>query len=143
MIEQAIAQHLASNGFGTIAQTLWVGAIPDGDDIPDAAVGIARYDGTALETFSSAQQQNSVQLFVRGAREVYSATSYRADQLWNFMVAIVGVEVPNVIIPDGEGGTINIGTVSLQAVRPRGTVIPLGRDASLRFQFSLNFEVTP
>lgn len=123
---ESIANHLTANGLGTQGSTLFIGVMPD---TTATTTLLTEYDGSLTETFSSgiALYLPSLQVRVRGGKEDYTSPHTRVLAIQTLLSAITNQTVQ--------------GTHFLR-VRPTGTVIALGQDSNLRFEFTCNFEVT-
>lgn len=133
-IPAALAHLLASNGFGTLASTIWAGGLTDS---PDKQLAIATYNGTTTETFEATVARPSVQVMVRGNPQKYLEAEAWAMSIWSFLANVRRTTISGVVV---EGVTLP--PIYIEAIDARGTITPLGADASERHLFSINLGVT-
>jgi hypothetical protein len=122
---ESIAEYLEDNNYGVAGTSLFIGQIPD----VSAGVLLTEYDGNIIETNASgiALYQPSLQIRVHGEPEDYTTPR---DKLKAIQAALAGIT----------NQTVN-GTYFLR-IKPSTTILSLGQDEALAFQFSANFEVT-
>lgn len=139
-VTAVIATLLAGAGHGTLATDIFVGGFVDGDGIPEGQIAVSRYDGNAIETYGSAEQQPRVQAMVRSGRDDFLGAEGKADAVWATLTTATQsgpVTIASVIVDGVEQGPVTIGTIV-----PIGLPRPLGWDENRRALFSVNVEVT-
>lgn len=121
-----VADHLTSNSLGTQGTNLFIGMMPDTDSLTTL---LSEYDGTINETFAAgiALSKPSLQVRVRGAAEDYTTPRQRLADIVQLLQAITNQTV---------------GSTYFVRIKPSTTILALGQDARLRYEFSANFEVT-
>lgn len=122
----SIADYLTTNSLGTQGTDLFINTMPDNTAL---VTTLSEYEGSFNETFGSGMAISvpSLQVRVRGAAEDYATPRARIRAIQDLLLAVTNT-------------TIN-GTTFLR-IRPQSTVLNLGQDERLRWEFSLNFEVT-
>jgi hypothetical protein len=121
-----IADHLTTNSLGTQGTNLFIGFMPDTETLVTL---LSEYDGTVNETFAAgiALSQPSLQVRVRGAAEDYTTPRQRLADIMTLLQAVTNQ---------------TLGSTYFVRVRPSTTILAMGQDARLRYEFSANFEVT-
>jgi len=121
-----VADYLTTNSLGTQGTNLFIGFMPDTDTLVTL---LSEYDGTVNETFASgiALSQPSLQIRVRGATEDYTTPRTRLKDIVTLLQAVTNQ---------------TIGSTYFVRIRPSTTILAMGQDARLRYEFSANFEVT-
>jgi hypothetical protein len=122
----SVANYLTSNSYGTQGTNLFIGQMPDTTSLTTV---LTEYDGGVIETNGSgiALYQPSLQVRVRGATEDYTTPRAR----------IVAVQT---LLSGVTGNTLS--GVTFLRIKPLGSIISLGQDDRLRWEFTANFEVT-
>ena len=122
----SVANYLTSNSYGTQGTNLFIGQMPDTTSLTTV---LTEYDGGVIETNASgiALYQPSLQVRVRGATEDYTTPRAR----------IVAVQT---LLSGVTGNTLS--GVTFLRIRPLGSIIALGQDDRLRWEFTASFEVT-
>ena len=122
----SVADYLTSNSYGTQGTNLFIGQMPDTTSLTTV---LTEYDGGVIETNASgiALYQPSLQVRVRGATEDYTTPRAR----------IVAVQT---LLSGVTGNTLS--GVTFLRIRPLGSIISLGQDDRLRWEFTASFEVT-
>jgi len=122
----SVANYLTSNSYGTQGTNLFIGQMPDTTSLTTV---LTEYDGGVIETNASgiALYQPSLQVRVRGATEDYTTPRAR----------IVAVQT---LLSGVTGNTLS--GVTFLRIRPLGSIISLGQDDRLRWEFTASFEVT-
>jgi hypothetical protein len=122
----AIADHLTSNSLGTQGTDLFIGQMTDTTVLTTL---LTEYDGSFMETFASgmAISQPSLQVRVRGAIDDYVTPRARLVAIQTLLNSI---------------SNQTLGGVQFLRVRPSSTILSMGQDDRLRWEFSANFEVT-
>jgi hypothetical protein len=123
---ESIADRLQTQSLGTKGVNLFVGVLPETDSM---ATVLNEYDGEIIETnaVGIALFQPSLQVRVRGMPEDYSTPKTRIEAIQTALAAL----------PDGTYTGVRI-----LRVKPQGTILALGQDTNMRFEFTANFEVT-
>ena len=122
----SVANYLTSNSYGTQGTNLFIGQMPDTTVL--TAV-LTEYDGGVVETHASgiALYQPSLQVRVRGAAEDYTTPRARIVAIQTLLSGVTGNTLSG---------------VTFLRIRPLGSIIALGQDDRLRWEFTANFEVT-
>jgi hypothetical protein len=139
-VTATIATLLAAEGHGTLAADIFVGGLVDGEDVPAAQLAVSRYDGNAILTYGSAEQQPRVQVMVRGGKDDFLGAERRADAVWETLATATQsgpLTLPSVVVDGVEQGPVTVGTII-----PIGLPRPLGWDENRRALFAVNAEVT-
>jgi hypothetical protein len=123
---QSVATYLQSQNLGTQGTNLFIGVMPDTTTLTTL---LTEYQGDVIETqgIALALQQPMLQVRVRGAKEDYVTPQTR----------ILAIQTALANLPDQ-----TLSGVRILTIRPAGTILSLGQDNNLRFEFSTNFEVT-
>ena len=123
---EAIADFLEDEDFGVAGTNLFIGQLPD---TAGFAILLTEYDGNVIETFQSgiALYQPSLQVRVQGVTDDYATPR---DTLKAIQAALAGIT------------NQTLSGVHFQRIKPSTTILSLGQDETLVFQFSANFEVT-
>lgn len=120
----ALALHIAANGLGVAADTLFVGTMIDTDQ-PGPVVGLGEYKGREVETMgSNGVDVPMLQIAVRAPS--YEDAKTRIAAVRNLLRAITNQTVQ--------------GTHFVR-VQPDGNPKDVGRDDKGRQQFTADFEV--
>lgn len=122
----SIADYLTSNNLGTQGSSLFIGSMPDTNSLTTVLID---YDGSFNDTFAAGMALSipQLQVRVRGASEDYATPRSRLQAIQALLSAV-------------SNQTIN-GTAFLR-IRPSTTILSMGQDDRLRWEFSANFEVT-
>lgn len=122
----SVADYLTSNSYGTQGTNLFIGQMPDTTTL--TAV-LTEYDGGVVETHAAgiALYQPSLQVRVRGASEDYTTPRARIIAIQTLLSGVTGNTLSG---------------VTFLRIRPLGSIIALGQDDRLRWEFTANFEVT-
>jgi hypothetical protein len=123
---ESVATYLQSQSLGTKGTDLFIGMMPDTSVLTTL---LSENSGGVIETNRSgiALYQPQLQIRVRGTREDYSTPHTR----------ILAVQVLLAGLADQ-----TLSGVHFLRFKPTSTVLSLGQDNNLRFEFSTNFEVT-
>jgi hypothetical protein len=122
----SVANYLTSNSYGTQGTNLFIGQMPDTTSLTTV---LTEYDGGVIETNASgiALYQPSLQVRVRGATEDYTTPRARIVAIQTLLSGVTGNSLSG---------------VTFLRIRPLGSIIALGQDDRLRWEFTANFEVT-
>lgn len=122
---KSVADYLASQSLGVEGTSLFIGMMPDTNS---TTVLLTEYSGSTAETQAAGIQiyKPMLQVRVRGAKEDYLTPQTRILAIQTALTSL--------------GDTTLYGTHFL-SIRPEGTIISLGQDNNLRFDFSVNLEV--
>jgi len=122
----SVADHISSNSLGTQGTNLFIGMLPDNDSL---SILLTEYDGSYTETFAAgiALSVPSLQIRVRGAAEDYVTPRARLVALVTLLQAV---------------SNQTLGGIQFLRIKPTSTILSMGQDARLRYEFSANFEVT-
>ena len=122
----AVADYLQANNLGTKGTTLFIGERPDIDGLTTL---LTEYQGNTIETFASgiALYQPQLQVRVAGASEDYAAPRARLIAIQTLLAGVTNQTLSG---------------IRFQRIRPSTTILALGQDDVLAFEFSANFEVT-
>lgn len=123
---ESIADYLVDEEYAVAGENLFIGQLPD---TAGFAILLTEYDGNIIETFQNGitLYQPSLQIRVQGEPDDYLTPR---DTLKSLQAALAGITNETV------SGTY------FQRIKPSTTILSLGQDERLRFQFSANFEVT-
>lgn len=121
----AIAALLEREGFGHVAQNIWVGRQPSGTPYPNVVINL--YDGAVIETFAAAEQQPFMQVFITGEVDADEENEAMADGIWNTLARV---------------GSFTLDGTAINMVRPTTVPLDLGSDGNGRPMRSINIEVT-
>jgi hypothetical protein len=121
-----LADYLQTQSLGTKGTNLFVGMMPDTNSV---CTVLMAYDGEIVETMTSgiALYKPQLQVRVRGAKEDYTTPYNRLLAIQDALSTI---------------SNQTLGGVKYLRVRPTSNVNSLGQDTNLRFDFTVNFEVT-
>ena len=122
----SVADYLTSNSYGTQGTNLFIGQMPDTTSLTTV---LTEYDGGVIETNASgiALYQPSLQVRVRGATEDYTTPRARIVAIQTLLSGVTGNTLSG---------------VTFLRIRPLGSIISLGQDDRLRWEFTASFEVT-
>ena len=122
----AVADYLVANNLGTKGTNLFIGERPDIDGLTTL---LTEYQGNTIETFASgiALYQPQLQVRVAGAPEDYAAPRARLIAIQTLLAGVTNQTLSG---------------IRFQRIRPSTTILALGQDDVLSFEFSANFEVT-
>jgi hypothetical protein len=123
---EAIADFLEEEDFGVKGTTIFIGQRPD---ITGVTILLTEYDGTIMETFRGpiALYQPSLQVRVAGEPEDYATPRDTLKDVQTALAAITNQD---------------LGGIHFKRIKPSTTILSLGQDDVLSFEFSANFEVT-
>ena len=121
-----LADYLETQSLGTKGTNLFIGMMPDNTSLSTV---LFSYDGEIVETMKSgiALYKPQLQVRVRGAKEDYTTPYNRLLAIQTALSSIANQ---------------TLGGVTYLRVRPTSNVNSLGQDTNLRFDFTVNFEVT-
>ena len=122
----AVADYLTTNSYGTQGTSLFIGQLPDTTVLTTV---LTEYDGGIIETNASgiALYQPSMQVRVRGVAEDYATPRARIVAIQSLLSGVTNT---------------TLGGISILRIRPLGSILSLGQDDRLRWEFTANFEVT-
>ena len=122
----ALADYLESQSLGTKGTNLFIGSLPDVDGL---GVVLTQYSGQVLETQTSgiAIHQPSLQVRVHGAAEDYATPLARITAIQNALTGITNQTLSG---------------IQFLRVKPITSIIALGQDENLLYDFTCNFEVS-
>ncbi len=122
----AVADYLQANNLGTKGTNLFVGERPDIDCLTTL---LTEYQGNTIETFASgiALYQPQLQVRVAGASEDYATPRARLIAIQTLLAGVTNQTLSG---------------IRFQRIKPSTTILSLGQDDVLAFEFSANFEVT-
>lgn len=123
---ESIADRLQAQSLGTKGTNLFIGILPETNSL---ATVLNEYNGEIIETnkVGIALFQPSLQVRVRGMPEDYAAPKARIEAIQTALAAL----------PDATYSGVRI-----LRVKPQGTILALGQDNNLRYEFTANFQVT-
>lgn len=123
---ESIADRLQTQSLGTKGVNLFVGVLPETDSM---ATVLNESNGEIIETnaVGIALFQPSLQVRVRGLAEDYATPKARIEAIQTALAAL----------PDATYTGVRI-----LRIRPQGTILALGQDNNMRFEFTANFQVT-
>lgn len=123
---ESIADRLQTQSLGTKGVNLFVGVLPETDSM---ATVLNESSGEIIETnaVGIALFQPSLQVRVRGLAEDYATPKARIEDIQTALAAL----------PDATYTGVRI-----LRIRPQGTILALGQDNNMRFEFTANFQVT-
>lgn len=122
----SIADYLQSQNLGTKGTNLFIGVLPETNSMVTV---LNEFNGDIIETnkVGIALYQPSLQVRVRGMAEDYATPKNR----------IAAIQTALAALPDASYTGVRI-----LRVRPQGTILALGQDNNMRYEFSANFQVT-
>lgn len=122
----AVADYLQTNNYGTKGTNLFIGMLPDTDSLSTV---LTEYEGSLTETFASGMALSipQLQIRVRGVSEDYATPRTRISDIVQLLNGV---------------SNVSIGGYQFLRIRPTSTVLAMGQDDRLRWQFSVNMEVT-
>jgi hypothetical protein len=122
----SIADYLQTQNLGTKGTNLFIGVLPETNSMVTV---LNEFNGDIIETnkVGIALYQPSLQVRVRGMPEDYATPKTR----------IAAIQTALAALPDASYTGIRI-----LRVRPQGTILALGQDNNMRYEFSANFQVT-
>jgi hypothetical protein len=125
-ILEAVSDHLAANGHGTLAVDLFMGEMPDE---PDVCRCVYESPGTKpIETMGPAAyavDRPRIRVIVRGARDDYPTARDEARSIRLLLAALTETTVSG---------------VKIHRVASMGSPEPLGKDSDDRPLFAVDFE---
>lgn len=115
-----------SPSLGTTGTNLFIGSLPDVDGL---GILLTQYSGDVIETQSSgiAINQPSLQVRVHGASEDYATPLAHITAIQNALTSI---------------SNQTLSGIYFLRVRPISSIIALGQDENLTYEFTCNFEVS-
>lgn len=122
----AIANYLeAAPSQGTKATDLFIGIMPSNTNL---VISLTQYGGDIIETQATGIQLNrpSLQVKVRGVAEDYATPLARITAIQNKLAAVSNQTLTG---------------IPFLRIRPITSIISLGQDENLRYEFTCNFEV--
>lgn len=122
----SIADRLQAQSLGTKGTNLFIGVLPETSSMVTV---LTEFNGDIIETNQTgiALYQPSLQVRVRGLAEDYATPKNRIEAIQTALDAM----------PDATYTGVRI-----LRVRPQGTILALGQDNNMRYEFSANFQVT-
>jgi len=122
----SIADYLQTQNLGTKGTNLFIGVLPETNSMVTV---LNEFNGDIIETnkVGIALYQPSLQVRTRGMPEDYATPKTR----------IAAIQTALAALPDATYTGIRI-----LRVRPQGTILALGQDNNMRYEFSANFQVT-
>lgn len=122
----ALAIYLEAESLGTRGTNLFIGALPDVDDL---GIVLTQYSGDVIETQASgiAINQPSLQVRVHGASEDYETPLARIKDIQEKLTLI---------------SNQTLSGIYFLRVRPISSILALGQGDNLDYEFSCNFEVS-
>lgn len=123
---ESVASYLESQSLGTRGTTLFIGAMPDTAVVTTL---LTENSGSIVETGKAgiALYQPQLQIRVRGAKEDFTTPHSRILTIQSTLAGLADQTID--------------GTRFLR-FKPTSTVLSLGQDVVLRWEFTVNFEVT-
>ena len=123
---ESVATYLEAQSFGVQGTTLFIGMMPD---TLVTTVLLTENAGSIIETNRSgiALYQPQLQIRVRGAKEDFTAPHSR----------IMAIQTALSVLAD-----TTLSGIRFLRFKPTSTILSMGQDNNLRFEFSINFEVT-
>jgi hypothetical protein len=122
----ALANYLeAAPSQGTKASNLFIGIMPSN---PNLVISLTQYAGDVVETQASGIQLHrpSLQVRVRGVAEDYATPLARITAIQNKLAAV---------------SNQTLSGIYFLRVRPITSIIAIGQDENLKYEFTCNFEV--
>lgn len=122
----ALAIYLEAESLGTRGTNLFIGALPDVDDL---GIVLTQYSGDVIETQAAgiAINQPSLQVRVHGASEDYETPLARIKDIQEKLTLI---------------SNQTLSGIYFLRVRPISSILALGQGDNLDYEFSCNFEVS-
>lgn len=122
----ALATYLQSQSLGTMGSNLFIGAMPDIDGVSTL---LTQYAGEVVETQSGgiAIHKPSLQIKVAGDPEDYVTPLTTITNIQNSLTLISNQALSG---------------ITFLRVRPITSLIALGQDEQLAYEFTCNFEVS-
>lgn len=121
----AIAALLEREGYGVVAESIWVGREPSSTVYPSLVVSV--YDGVPVETYGATEQQPYLQVYITGRPGEDEECEALADRVWQTLADV---------------GPFTLDGTAINMVRPTTVPLDLGSDSSDRPERSINLEVT-
>ena len=124
---EAIADKIATGGFGTVGSTIFIGLMPD---TPEACVVLYESPGPGVvEHFGGGISLDlvTIQVSVRGVRDDYPTARNLTDSIRTYLSSVTEETLSG---------------VRILRIRPEGYVNAIGRDQEDRPLFSANFIAT-
>lgn len=122
----SIADYLQTQNLGTKGTNLFIGVLPETNSMVTV---LNEFNGDIIETnkVGIALYQPSLQVRTRGMPEDYATPKTR----------IAAIQTALAALPDASYSGVRI-----LRIRPQGTILALGQDNNMRYEFSANFQVT-
>jgi|TARA_R110000803_G_scaffold141929_2_gene208317 hypothetical protein len=122
----ALANYLQSQSLGTTGTDLFIGTLPD---VSGVGIVLTQYSGQVVETQASgiAIHQPSLQVKVHGASEDYVTPLTRITAIQDAFSTITNETLSG---------------IEFLRVKPITSIIALGQDENLVYDFTCNFEVS-
>ena len=123
---ESVSTYLQSQSLGTEGTSLFIGMMPDTAVLTTL---LTENSGEIIETNQSgiALYQPQLQVRVRGVKEDFTTPHARILTVQDTLAGL---------------GDSTLSGVRILSIRPTSTVLSLGQDTNLRWEFTANFEVT-
>lgn len=123
---EAVAQYLEDEDFGVAGTNLFIGQLPDTEGF---AILLTEYNGNIIETFRTGTSlyQPMLQVKTQGLTGDYATPR---DSLKAIQTALAGIT------------NQTLSGIHFKRIKPSTTILSLGQDDTLVFEFTANFEVT-